>query len=52
MDVSALGDALKAAITEISIDGLTGSDMTWKASGEVSKAPIVVKVENGAYAQM
>ena len=29
--------------------GLTGTGMTWSANGEVSKAPMVVKVENGAY---
>ena len=52
MSVSEIGDALKVAITEVTMDGLTGKNMTWKASGEVSKAPIVVKVENGAYTQL
>ncbi len=52
MSVSDLGDALKVAITEVTMDGLTGSNMTWKATGEVSKAPIVVKIENGAYKQL
>ena len=31
------------------IDGLTGSGMTWNDKGEVSKAPVVVRVENGIY---
>lgn len=52
MSVSDIGDALKVAITEVTMDGLTGSNMTWKATGEVSKAPIVVKIENGAYKQL
>lgn len=52
MSVSDIGDALKTAITEVTMDGLTGSNMTWKASGEVSKSPIVVEIENGAYKQL
>lgn len=31
------------------VDGLTGTGMTWAANGEVSKAPMVVKVEGGKY---
>ena len=44
-------DALIAVFTspDFSVDGLTGTGMTWSANGEVSKAPMVVKVENGAY---
>ena len=52
MSVSDIGDALKTAITEVTMDGLTGSNMTWKASGEVSKSPIVVEIENGVYKQL
>ena len=52
MSVSDIGDALKTAITEVTMDGLTGSNMTWKASGEVSKSPIVVEIENGVYTQL
>ena len=29
--------------------GLTGSDMTWAANGEVSKAPNAVVIKDGAY---
>ena len=48
---TALCDALIAVFTsaDFSVDGLTGSGMTWQANGEVSKDPMVVVVENGAY---
>ena len=49
MSVSDLCDAMKAAMTEISIDGLTGAGMTWNAAGEPNKAPKAVKIVNGAY---
>lgn len=49
MDASAICDAVKPAMTEISIDGLTGSSMTWNAAGEPNKAPKAVKIVNGAY---
>ncbi len=42
-------DAFKTAMTEISIDGLTGSGMTWNAAGEPDKAPKAVKIVNGVY---
>ena len=47
-------DALIAAFTasDFSVDGLTGTGMTWSSNGEVSKDPMVVKVTNGAYATM
>lgn len=47
-------DAMIAAFTaaDFSVDGLTGTGMTWSANGEVAKAPMVVKVENGAYVTM
>ncbi len=49
MSVSDICDAMKAAMTEISIDGLTGAGMTWNAAGEPNKAPKAVKIVNGAY---
>lgn len=49
MSVSDLCEAMKAAMTEISIDGLTGAGMTWNAAGEPNKAPKAVKIVNGAY---
>ena len=52
MDASALCDALKGAMTEITVDGLTGEGMQWQASGEVNKAPRAMKIVDGAYAAM
>ena len=52
MDSAALCDALIGVFTSgsFSMDGLTGSGMTWTASGEVSKEAMVLTVKNGAYA--
>jgi branched-chain amino acid transport system substrate-binding protein len=36
-------------MTQISVDGLTGADMTWAATGEVNKAPRAVVIQSGAY---
>lgn len=44
--------ALKAAMTEISVDGLTGEGITWDASGEPTKAPKAVVIKDGAYTAM
>ena len=49
MDASAICDALKVAMTEITVDGVTGTGITWTADGEPSKAPKAVIIENGAY---
>ena len=51
MDHAALCEALIAVFTsdDFSVDGLTGQGMTWEANGEVSKDPMVVEVQNGAY---
>ena len=51
MNNEELCDALIAVFTsaDFSVDGLTGQAMTWQTNGEVSKAPMVVGVENGAY---
>ncbi|MEG1594165.1 MAG: ABC transporter substrate-binding protein, partial [Oscillibacter sp.] len=47
-------EAMIAAFTaaDFSVDGLTGTSMTWGTNGEVSKAPMVVKVTGGVYATM
>ena len=42
-------EAIIPVMTEISVDGLTGQGMTWAATGEVSKAPMAVVIENGTY---
>ncbi len=52
MSVSDLCEAMKSAMTTISLDGLTGEGMTWNEAGEPSKAPKAVKIENGAYTAM
>ena len=41
-------DALIAAMQEIEITGVTGT-MTWSESGEVTKTPKAVVIENGVY---
>lgn len=50
MSPSDVCEAMKAAMVEISIDGVTAKGLTWEASGEPSKEPMVVKIENGDYA--
>ena len=52
MSASEICDLLKVAMTEISLDGLTGTGMTWDASGEPTKAPKAVVIEDGAYKGM
>ncbi|GLB29597.1 amino acid ABC transporter substrate-binding protein [Lacrimispora amygdalina] len=52
MDASAICDKLKTAMTEISINGLTGENMKWTADGEPDKAPKAVKIVNGVYTAM
>ena len=52
MDASAICDLMKAAMTEITVDGLTGAGMVWSADGEPTKAPKAVVIENGAYKGM
>lgn len=49
MSASDICDALKGAMTEITINGVTAKNLTWEASGEPSKEPMVVKIENGEY---
>lgn len=47
-----LCDALKTAMTEISIDGLTGKGISWQANGEPNKEPLVAKIEGGEYTML
>ncbi|MBQ8209648.1 MAG: ABC transporter substrate-binding protein [Clostridia bacterium] len=51
MSVSDIGDAMKVAMTEITLDGVTGSNITWDATGEPTKTPKVVKIVNGSVAE-
>ncbi|MDO4555846.1 MAG: ABC transporter substrate-binding protein [Lachnospiraceae bacterium] len=54
MSVSDMSDALKAAMTEITVQGLTGGEdgLTWEATGEVSKSPKAVIIQDGVYVGM
>ncbi len=54
MSASDICDKLIAEFTSPSfkINGLTGTDMTWKDSGEVSKAPKGMVIKNGVYVGM
>ncbi len=51
MSTSEICDALKTAITGVTIDGLTGSNITWGADGEPSKEPNVYVVKDGVYVE-
>ena len=49
MSAADICEALVGVMSTISVDGLTGQGMTWVATGEVSKAPMAVVIENGTY---
>ena len=51
MNASELCDALKEAMLEIKVNGLTG-EITWDATGEPSKEPKAVVITDGAYKTM
>ena len=51
MSASDLCDAMKVAMTEITVEGLTGT-ITWDASGEPNKEPKAVVINNGEYKSM
>lgn len=52
MSTSDICDKLKTAMTEITVDGLTGQGMVWTADGEVNKSPRAVVIQNAAYVSM
>ena len=49
MSASEINAILVEQFTSMTFDGLTGAGMTWAATGEVSKAPMAVVIENGVY---
>jgi len=49
MSASEINAILVDQFTSMTFDGLTGAGMTWAATGEVSKAPMAVVIENGVY---
>lgn len=52
MSVSDMCEAMKTAMTEITVDGLTGNGITWDADGEPTKEPKAVKIVDGKYTAM
>ena len=51
MSVSDLCEGMKTAMTEVTVEGLTGT-ITWTADGEPSKDPKAVVITDGAYKAM
>ena len=49
MSASDICDKLVEQFTSMTFDGITGTNVTWSASGEVSKSPKAVIIENGVY---
>lgn len=52
MSVSDMCDAMKTGMTEITIDGLTGSGISWDETGEPTKEAKAVIISNGNYEAM
>ena len=54
MSVEEISEKLVSAFTsdDFVVDGLTGTGMKWSDSGEVSKEPKGMKIENGVYVGM
>jgi branched-chain amino acid transport system substrate-binding protein len=51
MTVSDICDAMKDSMTDITVDGVTGT-INWSEDGEPDKEPKAVTIENGAYTAM
>ena len=49
MSAKEIGNVAVPAMAQITVNGLTGTGMTWAATGEVSKAPMAVIIKDGAY---
>lgn len=47
--VSDICNAIKSAMTSITLRGLTGDNISWKSNGEPNKTPKAVVIQNGAY---
>jgi branched-chain amino acid transport system substrate-binding protein len=52
MSTSDICNAMKTAMTEITVAGVTSSSMTWTKAGEPNKEPKAMKIVNGEYAAM
>ena len=49
MSAADICEKLVSVMPTITFDGITGAGMTWQATGEVSKGPRAVVIENGVY---
>ena len=49
MDAEKLCELMIGQFTTMTFNGLTGSNMTWKPNGEISKDPKGMIIKNGAY---
>lgn len=49
MSNSEIAEILKTQFTSMTFNGITGTDVTWAKTGEVSKAPKAVIIKDGAY---
>ncbi len=49
MSASEMNDILIAQFTTMTFDGITGSGVTWASDGTVSKEPMAVAIQDGAY---
>ena len=52
MDVADICAALEKGMTEITLEGVTGDEITWTEDGEPNKAPKAVEIKDGAYVAM
>ena len=52
MSASDICDAMEGVMTQIKVDGLTGSNMSWTEDGEPETDPKAVQVVDGAYKAM
>lgn len=49
MDATEICDLMVEQFTSMTFDGLTGESMTWAETGEVSKSPKAMIIQDGAY---
>ncbi|MBR4864607.1 MAG: ABC transporter substrate-binding protein [Oscillospiraceae bacterium] len=49
MTAEEINEIMVEQFTSMTFDGLTGAGMTWMETGEVSKSPMAVVIENGVY---
>ena len=52
MSASDINEAMKAAMLEITVDGLTGAGATWSENGQVNKDPKGMVIQGGVYVGM